>query len=376
MQRIILSLLLLLSTLLLSGQTEEALIEATINQYIEGTSFNLPDKIKAAFLPEANMFLDYKDQPLYVLKVEEYADRVAKQEAGKFNGRVTNILSIDRFAGIAAAKLEVIIPSFGRRFIDLLLLKKLANGWKIISKTAGSEPSERTASKALLVVSNATHQGESALSAGNSFSEIIIAYDEYQKAGYHVDIVSPKGGKVPLAYVNPADSLQLHYLYDKDFMYALANTHSPTEIQPEAYDIIQFTGGSAPIFDVPQDNNIQRIAMHIYEQNQGVIAAVCHGTAGIVNLQLANGSFLVAGKKVNGVPDAHESKHLPHYAHYPFIIEEVLKQRGGQFHHSPIGTPHLEVDGRLVTGQNSLSSASVTRKSIEISKRLREKEKK
>lgn len=356
----------------LSGQSEETLIRATIDNYIVGTAYNYPGRIKAAFMPEANMFLDYPDQPLYVLKAEEYASRVAKHEAGKFNGRVTNILSIERFAGIATAKLEVLFPSSDKRYIDYLLLKKLEDGWKIISKTAGSELSNRNVNKVLLVVSNASRQGDSELTAGNSFSEIVIAYAGYQRAGYHVDLVSPQGGQVPLAYINPADSLQQQYLYAKDFMYALANTYAPADIKSEEYDIIQFTGGSAPIFDIPQNEEIQAIAMHIYEQNKGVIAAVCHGTAGLVHLRQSDGKYLVAGKTVNGVPDAHESKKLPHYAQYPFIIETMLKERGGQFRHAAVGTPHVEVDGRLVTGQNSLSSAQVTQKSVEISQKNKE----
>ncbi|MEO0734180.1 MAG: type 1 glutamine amidotransferase domain-containing protein, partial [Bacteroidota bacterium] len=185
---------------------------------------------------------------------------------------------------------------------------------------------------------------------------------------YHVDFVSPQGGAVPLSYINPADSLQLAYLYDADFMYALKNTRSPQQVNPDDYAILQFTGGSAPIFDIPQNVAIQRLAMHVYEQNTGVIAAVCHGTAALVDLKTKDGNYLVAGKNVNGYPDSHENKELPHYAQYPFILETVLKERGAKFHHSAIRTPHMEVDGRLVTGQNSLSSAMVTAKSIEVSR--------
>ena len=219
------------------------------------------------------------------------------------------------------------------------------------------------------MLSNIEYQGESDLAAGNSFSEVVIAYDEYQKAGYHVDIISPLGGKVPLAYINPSDSLQLTYLYAPEFMYALKNTKKPNEIRPDEYDIIQFTGGSAPIFDIPENEEIQKIAMHIYEKNGGVIAAVCHGTAGIVNLKTSEGEYLISNKNVNGVPDSHESKNLPHYLHYPFIIEDVMKERGAIFKHSEIRTPHMEIDGRLVTGQNSLSSEMVTKKSIEVRKK-------
>lgn len=354
------------------GQSEEDQIRATINGYAIGTSYNQAEQVQAAFMPGANMFLDHPDHPLYIMKIEDYAGRIAKQEQGKFNGRVSNILSIDRFEGIAIVKLEVLIPSINARFIDLLLVKKLEDGWKIISKTAAREVSDRHTDKVLLVLSSAAYHADSDLAAGNSFAEVIIAYDLYQKAGYHVDLVSPQGGKVPLAYINPADSLQLSYLYDADFMYAMENTQTPAQINPDEYDIVQFTGGSAPIFDVPQNEAIQKIVMHIYEQNQGVVVAVCHGTAGIVNLKTADGNYLVEGKNVNTIPDAQERHDLPHYQHYPFIIENLLRERGGKVKYSDIRSPHMEVDGRLVTGQNSVSSAMVTLKSIEISKALKQ----
>jgi len=367
--KIVFSILILIIGINAHAQTENEQIIETINHYIEGTAYNYPDKLKTAFMPNANLFLDHKDKPLFVMTIEEYADHIAKHsKQGEFNGRTTNILSIDKFGEIATAKLEVIVPSFEMRFIDMLLLKKLEDGWKIISKTAESEPSNNKGNKVLLVLSNVKFQGESDLPAGNSFSEVVIAYDEYQKAGYHVDIISPLGGKAPLAYINPSDSLQLKYLYNSEFMYAIGNTKKPSSINANEYEIIQYTGGSAPIFDIPKNEEIQKIAMHIYEKNGGVIAAVCHGTAAIVNLKTSDGKYLVANKNVNGVPDSHESKGLPHYQHYPFIIENTLKERGGVFRHSEIRTPHMEVDGRLITGQNSLSSEMVTKKSIEVRK--------
>ena len=371
---ILVTAILLAATLTLNAQTtEETQIRAAINGYIVGTAYNYPDSILSAFMPGAQMFLDKKGQPLFAMTVEEYASRVAKSEPGKFNGRVTNILSIDRFEGIATAKLEVLIPGLNKRFIDLLLLKKLETGWKIISKTAASEVSNQTVDKVLLILSSASFQGDSELPAGNSFSEVAIAYSGYQKAGYHVDILTPLGGVAPLAYINPSDSFQLESLYNSDFMYALKNTHKPSEINPNDYQIVQFTGGSAPIFDLPQNREIQRIAMHIYEKNEGVIAAVCHGTAAIVNFKTSDGKYLVAGKNVNGYPDSHERKDLPHYEQYPFILETVMKEHGGNFRHSEVGTPHMEVDGRLVTGQNFQSSKMVTEKSVEVLKELRRK---
>jgi len=316
------------------------------------------------------MFLDKDGQPLFILTIEEYAKGVAKNEPGKFNGRVTNILSIDRFEGIAMAKLEVIIPTIKRRFVDMLLLKKLEDGWKIISKTAAGLPSANQGKKAIIVASNVSQKDNDEFSTGNSFSEMAVAYYEYQKAGYHVDVVSPKGGKIPIAYINPADSFHLASIYNPDFMYALSSSKKPSDINPDEYDIIQFTGGSAPIFDIPKNAAIQKLAMHIYEKNKGVIAAVCHGTAGIVNLKTADGKYLIEGKTINGYPDAHENKDLPLYKNFPFLIEKEVQNKGGHFKYGKKGEAYMEVDGRLITGQNYQSSAIVTKKSIELNERL------
>ncbi|MCI4671787.1 MAG: nuclear transport factor 2 family protein [Bacteroidia bacterium] len=349
-------------------QTEEEQIIAVISNYISGTSYSYPDKLLSAFIPGANMFLDKDGEPLYVMKIEKYAEMVGKGEAGKFNGRTTNILSIDRFEGIATAKLEVIIPSFGRRFVDMLLLKKLDDGWKIISKTAGSELSERKGNKVLIVTSNASNKENPSFSTGNSFSEVSIAYFEYQHAGYHVDFVSPKGGEIPLAYINPYDSIHMAALYNTDFMYGISHTKKPSEINPSEYDIILFTGGSAPIFDIPQNVEIQKIATDIYEQ-KGVIASVCHGTAGIVNIKTSNGKYLVDGKKVNGFPEEYENKNSELYKNFPFIIEDEIEKNGGTFLHGEKAKSYYVTDGRLVTGQNFQSSKIVAQKSVEISKK-------
>lgn len=48
---------------------------------------------------------------------------------------------------------------------------------------------------------------------------------------------------------------------------------------------------------------LQDIAMQVYERNGGVVSAVCHGTAGIANLKLANGQHLVPGKCISGYPE-------------------------------------------------------------------------
>jgi len=56
------------------------------------------------------------------------------------------------------------------------------------------------APKVLFIVSNANSYGDSEIKASNHFAEIVLAYDEFIKAGYTVDFVSPEGGPVPVGF--------------------------------------------------------------------------------------------------------------------------------------------------------------------------------
>ena len=352
----------------LLSQSEIIPIENTLLDYIEGTSYNYPDQIQKAFYTDANLYLDNNDQGMRVVPISQYIDWFKKGEQGKFNGRVGNILSVDYFGNVAYAKAEVLIPESSLRYIDLFILKKINNQWKIISKTANSETSNLKGDRILFIVSNAHFYGDSNLATGNSYSEIINAYDTFIKAGYTVDFVSPEGGSIPLAYINTSDELSKSYLYNADFMYALKHTKKPSDINPQNYKAVHYIGGGSAMFGVPENTAIQNIVMTIYEDQNGIISSVCHGTAGIVNLKTRSGKYLVEGKRVNGYPDAYERKDAEYFAFFPFLITQTIEERGGDFNYSPRNTYHVEVDGNLVTGQNYLSSKPVALKIIEMLK--------
>lgn len=133
--------LLVLSTAL-TAQTEEEAIKTALQIYIDGSSYNDPEKIAAPFYDDALMFLSKKDQPIYILTAKEYAALFEKREKGKFNGRVGTILSVDVANDIALAKVEIFIEAQNMKFIDMFILKKLEGEWKIISKAATLMPEE------------------------------------------------------------------------------------------------------------------------------------------------------------------------------------------------------------------------------------------
>lgn len=222
----------------------------------------------------------------------------------------------------------------------------------------------------LFIVSNQHTYGNTSQNTANHFAEIVVAYDVLVKAGYSVDFVSPKGGAIPIGYIATSDSIQKKYIYDFEFMNKLKNTLKPENINPADFKAVYYGGGGAAMFGVPENEVIQNISIHIYENN-GIVSAICHGTAGIVNLKTKDGKYLYQGKQVNGFPDLFENKEANYYKTFPFSIEEIITERGGNFSYSEEGWDnYYKTDGRLITGQDPTAAASVAKKIIETLKHL------
>ncbi len=129
------------------SQSEHALIEKCIQNYIDGTSYNKPESISKAFYTEANLFLSHKEKPLWIVPIPEYVSWFQKGNQGAFNGRLGKIISIESFNDIAIAKAEILIPEKKQEFMDMFLLKKIEGEWKIISKSASSIASNKSGKK-------------------------------------------------------------------------------------------------------------------------------------------------------------------------------------------------------------------------------------
>lgn len=213
--------------------------------------------------------------------------------------------------------------------------------------------------KILFVTSNQDFYGKTKIIASNHFEEIVIPYDIFIKAGYAVDFVSPKGGAIPIGYINASDSLQKKYLYDGWFMNKLEHTMKPAEIVSDNYIAIFYSGGGAAMYGVAEDTIIQKIATTIYNKN-GVVSTICHGTAGITNLKDESGKSLYAGKKITGYPDKLENKEMEYYKAFPFVMDKAIEKNGGNFVYSDKGRDGFYiVDGRFVTGQDPTAASQV-----------------
>lgn len=119
-----------------TAQSECAIVEKTLQNYIEGSSYNKLEMLESAFTSDATLYLTGRDGVFKVYIPKDYLGFFKNGKKGEFNGRDGKILAIEVVKDIATAKVEIAGPERKWVYIDLFLLKKFDNGWKIISKTA------------------------------------------------------------------------------------------------------------------------------------------------------------------------------------------------------------------------------------------------
>ncbi|HXH74174.1 MAG TPA: type 1 glutamine amidotransferase domain-containing protein [Bacteriovoracaceae bacterium] len=211
--------------------------------------------------------------------------------------------------------------------------------------------------KALIVVTNNNRLGNSGVT-GWFMSEVSHVYFPLKDEHFQVEFASPKGGNAPL---DPA-SLTLDDPENKCFELEFEVENSlPTkplyEINPQDYQVVFFAGGHGTMWDFPDNEDIQRITREIYE-NGGIVGAVCHGPAALVNVKLSNGKYLVEGKEVNSFTDSEEREVGKHDV-VPFLLESKLRERGAKFVAGKNWENKVVVSERLITGQNPQSATGV-----------------
>ena len=365
MVRFLLFYMFILSTIVSYSQSEVEAVKRIVQLYIDGTSYSYPDKIEEAFHPDISMYFTKQGQPWSPTRAE-YIGFFEGADPGTFTGRIGRILTVDQLQDIAMVKLEILVPKRNWLYTDHLLLKKIDSTWYIMSKSATSHESNKAGKRILFVLSNASTYGDTDINTANHFAELALPYDEFTNAGYEVDFVSPKGGAVPIGYIETHSPIIIESIYDLDLMYALKHTAKPSEIDPDHYSAIFYGGGGAAMFGISDNLEIQNIALSIYENNKGIISALCHGTAGIVDIKTADGKYLVDGKNISGFPDIFENKKAEYYSSFPFSIEAKINLNGGVFKYSEEGWDgYHQIDGRIITGQDPSSARVVAQKIIE-----------
>ncbi|TQV82197.1 type 1 glutamine amidotransferase domain-containing protein [Denitrobaculum tricleocarpae] len=215
----------------------------------------------------------------------------------------------------------------------------------------------------LIVLTSHTTMGDTNKPTGFYFEEMAAPYWAMVDAGHEVTIASIKGG----AAVHDPSSLDPdptkrpapveRFIEDATAMARLADTPAITDIDPMDYDAIFLPGGHGTVWDLPDSAALAGAVGRIYDAG-GVVAAVCHGPAGLVNARRADGRPLVEGRRVNSFTDSEEEA-VGLTDVVPFLLETRLRELGAIFEAGENFTPHAVRDGRLITGQNPQSSDAV-----------------
>ena len=206
----------------------------------------------------------------------------------------------------------------------------------------------------LLALTSHAELGDTGRPTGFYVPEAARAHRVLTDAGYQVDFTSVQGGDPPRDGIKPGDPEAAAFL--RDHADALARTAAPGSLNAAGYDAIFYVGGHGAMWDFPDSQDLAALAAAIYQAG-GVIGAVCHGQAGLVNLRLGDGRYLVGGRRLTSFTNVEEA-HVGMSGVVPFSLQDRLAERGAHFTGMPRFTDHVVTDGRLVTGQNPASAAS------------------
>ncbi|GAA1588699.1 type 1 glutamine amidotransferase domain-containing protein [Kribbella sancticallisti] len=204
----------------------------------------------------------------------------------------------------------------------------------------------------LIALTSHSELGDTGRSTGFYASEAAEPWDVFRTAGFEVELVSVAGGKPPVDGVDEADPVQQRFFEAVD----LDHTRTAAELNAADYDAIFYAGGHGAMWDFAGAKDLAALAAAIYERG-GVVAAVCHGPAALVELRLSDGRYLVDGKNVAAFTNAEEAA-VGLTEVVPFLLADELTSRGANHRPAADFTDQVVTDQRLVTGQNPASARS------------------
>lgn len=214
--------------------------------------------------------------------------------------------------------------------------------------------------KILIVLTSHDQLGETGKKTGFWLEELAAPYYTFIDAGADVTLASPAGGQPPLDPKSNEPDAQTEttkrFEADEVAMQALANTHKLSEVLNQDFDAVFYPGGHGPLWDLAKDQNSISLIEQTLQANKPV-ALVCHAPGVLRDVKNAEGRPIVEGKSVTGFSNTEEDG-VGLTDVVPFLVEDTLKEKGGQYSKAEDWQVHVQQDGLLITGQNPASSAA------------------
>jgi putative intracellular protease/amidase len=176
-------------------------------------------------------------------------------------------------------------------------------------------------------------------------------------------LVSPRGGQPPLDPKSDAPDAQTEatrrFKADPEAQAALAGTGKLADVAAGDFDAVFYPGGHGPLWDLAEDRASIALIENMIAAGKPV-AAVCHAPGVLRQVKGPDGQPLVKGKKVTGFTNTEEEA-VGLTKVVPFLVEDMLKEKGGVYSKAGDWQSYAITDGLLITGQNPASSEAAAK---------------
>jgi putative intracellular protease/amidase len=221
--------------------------------------------------------------------------------------------------------------------------------------------------KILMVLTSHDQLGNTGRKTGFWLEEFAAPYFVFRDAGVELTLASPKGGQPPIDPKSDLPENQTHamarFKQDKRAQKQLSQTVKLADVKAEDYDAVFYPGGHGPMWDLAEDPNSIALLESFYNAGKP-IALVCH-SPGVLRHVTYKGEPLVKGKRVTGFTNGEEEE-VQLTKVVPFLVEDQLLRLGAIFEKLKNWQPFSIIDGRLITGQNPVSSTSAARDLLKV----------
>lgn len=218
--------------------------------------------------------------------------------------------------------------------------------------------------RVLMVLTSHSELGNTGEKTGFWVEEFAAPYYALTDAGVQVSLASPAGGQPPIDPKSELEDFQTEatkrYNGDNAVQALMANTSVLAEINASDYDAVFYPGGHGPLWDLTENSDSIALIENFLAANKPV-AAVCHATAAFLNVKDATGQYVVKGKGVTGFSNTEENA-VQLTEVVPFLLEDELIKRGGDYQKVADWNAFAIQDGLLISGQNPQSSELVAQK--------------
>lgn len=221
--------------------------------------------------------------------------------------------------------------------------------------------------KVLMVLTSHDTLGDTGRKTGFWLEELAAPYYAFKDAGAEITLASPQGGRPPLDPKSNEPAFQTdetrRFEADAAAMKQLGETVVLARVSAADFDTVFYPGGHGPLWDLAEDKTSIALIESFFAAGKHA-AFVCHAPGVLRHVKGADGRPLVEGKRVTGFTNTEEDG-VGLTEIVPFLVEDELKAKGGNYSRGPDWGSYVVQDQLLITGQNPGSSAGTARALLE-----------